>query len=128
MAGIDQCEACQSLKLIDLFYVAEKQYVKCTTCGLIFLKGKISRDDVEALYKTDAYQRIESQHRLHLREAVFQKSLELIEKVKKPSRLLDVGCGDGLSLILFYLSGKTLVIGPSLMIHAIKPQEGKGRG
>lgn len=100
MAENAQCESCQSLDLIEFFQIGEKPYVRCSTCGLIFLKGKISRDDVEALYKTDAYQRFESQHRLHLREAVFQKSLEEIEKVKKPSRLLDVGCGNGLFLNL----------------------------
>ena len=99
MVEADPCFVCQSVDLINLFQIDERQYVKCCQCGLVFLKG-ISKVKAKAVYKTDAYQMFESRHRLGFREAIYQKSLKEIERVKKSGRLLDVGCGDGLFLSL----------------------------
>lgn len=99
MTETARCSLCRSLDVVDLFQVGGRQYMKCRGCDLIFQKG-IQMDQAKAIYRSDEYRRVESQHRLGLRRMIFQRSLDEIERVKSPGRLLDVGCGDGLFLNL----------------------------
>jgi len=94
-----RCPICQSARVVRDFYVGEREYLRCRSCGLIYL-GRIDPVQENAAYETDAYHQLHTCHRLTLREAVFADSLREIARVKKPGRMLDVGCGDGLFLHL----------------------------
>ena len=90
-----RCMVCGSLNPTRLFLFGKREYVRCRQCRMIFLRLDADGKDPKAVYTTDAYQELQSQHRLYFREEVFNKSLDEIERVKAPGRMLDVGCGDG---------------------------------
>lgn len=98
-AGADQCAICGSRNPVGFIHIKDREYVRCDTCGLVYLHG-IQTGEEKAAYASDSYQRVQSPHRLGFRETVFQKSLQQIERMKRTGRLLDVGCGDGSFLSL----------------------------
>jgi SAM-dependent methyltransferase len=100
MAEGVQCPVCRSLGPINLFQVKGRQYVRCIKCKLIFLNRDINAEDDQGVFRTDADQKLQSQHSLYFREAIFKRSLDENEVVQKPGRVLDVGCGDGMFLNL----------------------------
>ncbi|MGH7275115.1 MAG: class I SAM-dependent methyltransferase [Nitrospiria bacterium] len=95
-----QCPVCESHDPINLFQVNGHRYVRCIKCKLIFLNRDINSEDAHVVYRTDAYQQLQTHHSLYFREAIFKRSLDEIEGVQNPGRVLDVGCGDGMFLNL----------------------------
>src|SRR2546425_7723953 len=97
-AEAHQCSVCQSVNLVGAFRVKQREYLRCSRCGLIFVK-RINPEDEKAKYEGGPYyQLFESMHRLELKQAVFERSLREIARIRQPGRLLDVGCGNGLFL------------------------------
>ena len=92
MVEESQCSVCQSSSLTDLFKAANRQFVRCSGCQVIFRK-QIKPQETKTVYQTDSYQAVQPQHKF--REGVFQKNIQEIEKVKGVGRILDVGCGEG---------------------------------
>lgn len=99
LAEARQCSVCRSSHLVEAFRVRAREYVRCRTCGLIFL-GWIDSKAERDVYETGAYDVMESRHRLEFKEALFEDSLQEIGRIQKPGRLLDVGCGNGMFLKL----------------------------
>ena len=97
--GARQCLVCHSFELVDDFRVKQREYVRCSDCGLTFLRN-ISPEDERAKYEGGAYDLMEHQHRLAFKEAVFERDLRELGRLKSPGRLLDVGCGTGSFLSL----------------------------
>lgn len=97
--GAHECSVCHSSNLVDDFHVKQREYVRCADCGLTFLKH-IDPEDERTRYEDGAYDLMENQHRLEFKEAVFERGLGELERLKTPGRLLDVGCGNGLFLSL----------------------------
>ncbi|MEK7765466.1 MAG: class I SAM-dependent methyltransferase, partial [bacterium] len=70
--------------------------VRCTACGLARLAPRPAEAELERLYRA-------SRDPLYLEESpgrlwAARRSLRLVERVVRPGRLLDVGCGPGLLL------------------------------
>lgn len=95
----DRCLLCRSPGLKEVFHIKCDRYVWCSDCSLVY-REEISSTKEKALYSSDAYYQEQSGHRLQVREATFRQSLNDIERIKRPGRLLDVGCGDGAFLHL----------------------------
>ena len=88
----NQCPVCQSSNPADFFYVRRRQFVRCSSCLLIWGQ-QIDAKETKRVYQSDSYQSIQPQHKF--RETIFRKKLNEIEKMKGIGRILDVGCGEG---------------------------------
>ncbi|MEW6324890.1 MAG: class I SAM-dependent methyltransferase [Nitrospirota bacterium] len=98
------CHLCQSASGRELFGAAGRRYRQCEHCGLI-ARAVIEAAGVSAEYRNDAYQRQQAAYQLDRREAMFQRMLDEMARLRAPGRLLDVGCGDGLFLQLAQARG-----------------------
>ena len=94
-----RCSVCHSFQLVDAFRVKQREYVRCRDCGLIFLK-RIDPAEEREKYETGVHELVDNADRLEFRKAVFEESLQEVASLKRPGRLLDIGCGNGLFLDL----------------------------
>lgn len=94
MSDGKSCPICGSSDTAPAFSVKGREYLKCAGCGIVF-RGRIDAGDAKALYQSDSYQKVQSEHHLDLRESVYFENLDAIEKKMKSGRILDVGCGEG---------------------------------
>ncbi len=89
------CPICGSVDLRDAFRVFPRgEYTRCRNCGLIFCK-RVDPEKERAIFETDSSYSVGEPKRQELRAAVFEESLREIARLKKPGRILDVGCGNG---------------------------------
>lgn len=97
----NQCIVCKSSDTSLLFKRDEYALVRCRKCGLIFPQPRIEKEKylnrVQKYYsEVDPSFRVASS-----RKRLYEKFLSKIDRTKrKPSRLLDVGCGIGYFLFL----------------------------
>ncbi len=97
---MNSCILCQTRQFRPFTREGEWQYLRCLTCGLIFLEQQPSSSFLQDHYQDylpGDPQGIESWRQLMAQ--VFAKSASLIqEEITVPGRLLDVGCGYGFFL------------------------------
>ncbi len=97
----NQCLVCKSSDTSLLFKRDEYALLRCRKCGLIFPQPRIEKEKylnkVQKYYlEVDPSLRVASS-----REMLYEKFLSKIDRTKrKPSRLLDIGCGIGYFLFL----------------------------
>lgn len=100
--------------------------VRCRGCGLVFVNPRLPVGDLEQLYTDQVispaayYVRTETQD-----ERSFAKRVALIERWRKPGRLLDLGCGPGTFSIAARARGWTTV---GLDINATSVAHCRARG
>lgn len=100
--------------------------VRCRGCGLVFVNPRLPVGDLEQLYTDQVispaayYVRTETQD-----ERSFAERVALIERWRKPGRLLDLGCGPGTFSIAARARGWTTV---GLDINATSVAHCRARG
>lgn len=113
MIEIQQCLLCKSKTSIPLFTGQDRLYgypesftlVKCDRCGLIYLISRPDGQEIDRYYPQDYvsfplaiedepswFKRIDRRYGLH------KRCREIIRRVKKPGRILDIGCATGIFL------------------------------
>jgi SAM-dependent methyltransferase len=97
---VTSCLLCRGSEFKPFIREGEWQYLRCLTCGLIFLDPQPSKKFLHNHYQDYLPvddRGIESWHKLMAK--VFAKSAGLIQKeIPVPGRLLDIGCGYGFFL------------------------------
>ncbi len=105
------CKICGSRELVRRYATGSFDVVKCPHCGTVCLDVKGAGDEAKDLYSSDYY---EERGEYFFANSVvdpetgeesssiadFKKGLDLIEGMKKPGRLLDIGCAMGVFLSL----------------------------
>jgi 2-polyprenyl-3-methyl-5-hydroxy-6-metoxy-1,4-benzoquinol methylase len=100
--------------------------VRCRECGLVFVNPRLPVGDLEQLYSDQVispaayYVRTEQQD-----ERSFSARVALIERWRKPGRLLDLGCGPGTFSVAARARGWTTV---GLDINATSVAHCRARG
>jgi len=103
------CKICGRREAARLYVTGRCEVVKCGHCGTVSLEGKGTADEAKDLYSSGYY---EERGEYFFGNSVvdpeggdesssiadFKKGLDLIEGMKKPGRLLDVGCAMGVFL------------------------------
>lgn len=69
------------------------QVVKCLTCGLVFINPRPTDDEMGRYYPDKYYDRYEELK--DESEAIQNKKIKIVERIKKSGRILDAGCGKG---------------------------------
>jgi SAM-dependent methyltransferase len=114
-----KCPICKSRQYIGYKEIRtiqlpkEEKYsiVKCLKCGMIFLNPRISKKFIKNYYSPNYYCYHNKPSNETLKQSIlnrleygyFKKALDLIEKnikIKKTTRILDIGCGSGTMLYM----------------------------
>lgn len=92
--GSEDCKVFLEVKPTRFRLTAETfSLVKCTECGLIYLKSPPKKNELEKYY-SESYYKSSWLETLHSRFVIKLKSRE-IAKIKSGGRILDLGCGRG---------------------------------
>jgi SAM-dependent methyltransferase len=95
---VNGCNLCGGNDWVVMEIHQDTRVVRCV-CGLVFVSPVPPRPAIEAAYSQAYYDAWSSQSRA--RHRIWKRRLSLITAhVKRPGRLLDVGCGDGAFLRL----------------------------
>jgi len=101
------CNLCQHKNFQEIFRQKESRILKCRNCGLIFRHPQPSRAEIQKLYDQKKY--LENPYFAGLKKGytsknpaviIYQKELGKLNKIKKPGRILDLGCAYGVFLDL----------------------------
>lgn len=82
--------------------------VRCNKCGLIYQNPRLEMEYVNSLYSQDYYEgkgKIIHNKDFKQDRMFSEERLKIIEKIKKPGRLLDIGCGIGAFLDVAHKRG-----------------------
>src|SRR4030042_5271547 len=91
----DVCAVCRSTNL-KLVVKLQCPLYKCQNCGLVQVSHVPAKSAVAALYKGNYwknYQPYGSQETAH--RQYFEQKVQMIKKLRKNGRLLDIGCALG---------------------------------
>ncbi len=89
------CLICKSDKLKHLERYSNNYLVKCKSCGMVFCEPVPSVEELNAYYKTYAY---ENNFYSPITKQRYLELLEVFEKYRKTNKILDIGCGNGFFL------------------------------
>lgn len=100
------CEICGRSETKTLISIQGFDIGKCRHCGLVYVTNPIDESQLTKLYTEEYYLELEGAEyspgsaNLNLRRLFWfnRQRLNSIEGIKKPGRLLDVGCGPGFFL------------------------------
>lgn len=92
-----ECPLCAAKRLRDLYDdVNGFTIVKCLECGLVFVKERLSAEDLLAHYEADKDNpTYTEQANVTNLDYYYNRLRSLIESRLKPGRLLDIGCSAG---------------------------------
>ncbi len=105
------CRICAAVEEKKLYALRDIKVVRCSHCGTVSLSAAGGNEEVSDLYSSDYY---EERGEYFFGNSVvdpaegdesasvvdFKRGLDLIEGLKKPGRLLDIGCAMGVFLSL----------------------------
>ena len=95
------CAVCHAEDAELRFEKQGLQVVRCRRCGLFYVNPRLSMDALRKLYNEQKISDTFYYVRTAKDDAIsFNKRLKLIERLRPPGRLLDVGCGPGTFLAL----------------------------
>jgi 2-polyprenyl-3-methyl-5-hydroxy-6-metoxy-1,4-benzoquinol methylase len=95
------CAVCHAEDAELLFEKQGLQIVRCRRCGLVYVNPRLTMDALRKLYNEQKISDTFYYVRTAKDDAIsFTKRLKLIERLRPPGRLLDVGCGPGTFLAL----------------------------
>lgn len=120
---ITQCPVCDHTQFAPFRRVQEWNLVQCRNCHLVLLSPRPSPEELVVLYEAPEYfaariQREPSQETAVLRANSLRPVIqELTNRVGKPGRLLEIGCGYGFLLAAAHQSGWN-VTGLEISPHA----------
>ena len=100
------CEICGRSETKTLISIQGFDVGKCRHCGLVYVANPVDESELTELYTKEYYLELEGVEyssdstNLNLRRLFWfnRQRLDLMEKIKEPGRLLDVGCGPGFFL------------------------------
>lgn len=101
-----KCQICNEDNTKLLFIQDNFHIVKCRNCGFIYVNSRFSRESINKIYDKNYFCSNNSlfcgyDNYLGEKDSIiktFRKRFESIEKLKKPGRLLDIGCAAGFLL------------------------------
>lgn len=94
-----KCKLCESDNFSDLYEVDGRLIQKCSLCGLVRTKTD-SFTNYQQYHRDTDYKKFEERFR-----NIFQKRFNRINRYKKGSRVLEIGCSTGLLLQIFQQAG-----------------------
>ncbi len=100
------CPICRSREYVAIYPAYYPRVVRCKSCKLIYTNPRLKEKYLEQLYNQEYFQNENSSYfgysnylsdKTRIKQT-FSKRLKDIHKLKKPGRLLDVGCAMGFFL------------------------------
>lgn len=67
--------------------------VKCRKCGLVYVNPRPTKQEISKFYPKSYF--LGTNFKTTLKSDVSQSQFSKIEKIKKPGKILDIGCGSG---------------------------------
>lgn len=132
---VERCPVCNNCESSFLFYTYDIQFsktlkkfllVKCTNCGLVYLKERPAQEYIENYYPSNSYhsfkrktgieRSLRERFKAKIKDRLKQRDRKLVDKIllnfvpaywrlavlfPKGSKILDIGCGGGWKLDLF---------------------------
>jgi len=96
-----KCDICGSDKSRLLYRKHKFAYVKCSVCGLVYIRSRITQTDfkeeAEHLARTRQLTeaKIKSDYSDFIQEIIYRPRLDLMEEYRENGMVLDIGCGNG---------------------------------
>lgn len=96
---IRACPVCNSTDAHTMFIKNGGTYVKCKSCGMVYLNPVFKDEALQEYYRNNSMIQAEA----HLSESdfytsIYEKGLRSIAKFVEPGALLDIGCSSGFFL------------------------------
>lgn len=96
VAEYSTCIVCGGSRLVKKFHVRGFTLVKCEDCTLVFVKEKLTREELDEAYKRRASDYVFTDPKnVENLKYYYLKLRELIEQKASTGRILDVGCSQG---------------------------------
>ncbi len=94
------CPLCQTNNFEHLFSIEYLNFVRCNTCGLVYINPCPSAEDLLKVYSRGLKEWTTVEAYIHRKIDLFKDYLTKVEVVKGKGRILDLGCSIGLFLKL----------------------------
>lgn len=91
------CPFCRSLKFKKKKTDCGADIVQCLVCGFLYVNPQPTVEELDKLYSTEYFagNGASMQRSLRHRLPVFARGIGIINELRKPGKVLDVGCGNG---------------------------------
>ncbi len=107
-----KCTLCGAKIFQEIFNQGNSKILKCLSCGLTFRYPLPTRSEIQKLYdqekllKTRYFQGLKKNYdQKNPAISIYKEELENLNKITKPSRILDIGCAYGAFLDLARIYG-----------------------
>lgn len=99
---IRACPVCEDKDFKRLFSKDGLEFIKCRSCGLVYINPQPADNEISALYSEDYYKPwgldTDSSVVSEMKIATFDDKLTMVERFIKKGRILDIGCATGFFL------------------------------
>jgi predicted Rdx family selenoprotein len=90
-----QCPICGGSALVDKYTVNKFTVTKCTSCSLLFVRERLSKEILNSYYSDDVDYVYNDPVNIAMLSYYFQKARNHIENRVRVGRILDIGCSAG---------------------------------